>query len=140
MNNQIASAVERPAYPEGYRLNKRDEWRLSIIRNAWDLAALNGHEVTECRYDEAQALYRRLRMFAKADWRWSVEEDNDARNFRDGLPTARHARRGEQIAARGRRIESELREFTGAAVSLKWYGEWVSLVGEDGRNVIQIVD
>ena len=79
-------------------------------------------------------------MFAKADWRWSVEEDNDARNFRDGLPTARHARRGEQIAARGRRIESELREFTGAAVSLKWYGEWVSLVDEDGRKVIQIVD
>ena len=132
--------VERPAYPEGYRLNKRDEWRLSIIRNAWDLAAIGGHEVTEGRYDEAQALYRRLRMFAKADWRWGVEEDNDPCNFRDGLPTARHARRGEQIAARGRRIESELREFTGAAVSLKWYGEWVSLVDEDGRKVIQIVD
>lgn len=53
---------------------------------------------------------------------------------------ARHARRGEQIAARGRRIESELREFTGAAVSLKWYGEWVSLVDEGGRKVVQIVD
>lgn len=132
--------VERPAYPEGYRLNKRDEWRLSIFRNAWDLAAIGGHEVTEGRYDEAQALYRRLRMFAKADWRWSVEEDNDERNFRDGRPTARHARRGEQIAARGRRIESELREFTGAAVSLKWYGEWVSLVDECGRKVVQIVD
>lgn len=132
--------VERPAYPKGYSLNKRDEWRLSIIRNAWDLAAIGGHEVTEGRYDEAQALYKRLRMFAKADWRWSVEENNEPRNFRDGLPTARHARRGKQIAARGRRIESELREFTCAAVSLNWYGEWVSLVDEDGRKVIQIVD
>lgn len=132
--------VERPAYPEGYSLSKRDEWRLSILRNAWDLAAIGGHEVTEDRYDEAQALYKRLRMFARADWRWGVEEDNDPRNFRDGLPTERHARRGEQIAARGKRIEAELREFTGAPVSLKWYGSWVSLVDECGREVVQIVD